>query len=179
MTNRTLFSRQGVAEPVEIQADGTIQQVEATSCGLSGGTMQAAGTIPAYAACILMSQKLLGIMQNPAAIPYITQDGGDRESGPTQYVSNIRNGSIVGFRYFVDGSGVGKITVKVRGKTEGVIRIHTDLNKPPLTAVQVHSVQNGVWFDAGASISIAVKNFSLYFVYAGKGMLQMQEFSLI
>ena len=179
MTNRTLFSRQGVAEPVEIQADGTIQQVEATSCGLSGGTMQAAGTIPAYAACILMSQKLLGIMQNPAAIPYITQDGGDRESGPTQYVSNIRNGSIVGFRYFVDGSGVGKITVKVRGKAEGVIRIHTDLNKPPLTAVQVHSVQNGVWFDAGASISIAVKNFSLYFVYAGKGMLQMQEFSLI
>lgn len=178
MTNRTLFSRQGVAEPVEIQADGTIQQVEATSCGLSGGTMQAAGTIPAYAACILMSQKLLGIMQNPAAIPYITQDGGDRESGPTQYVSNIRNGSIVGFRYFVDGSGVGKITVKVRGKGEGVIRIHTDLNKPPLTAVQVHSVQDTAWFDVSAKIALAEKHFPLYFVYGGKGTLRMQEFLL-
>lgn len=179
MTNRTLFSRQGVAEPVTIGADGSIRQAEATSCGLSGGTMPAKGVIPAYAACILMSRKLLGIMQNPAAIPYITQDGGDRESGPTQYVSNIRNGSIVGFRYFADGNGVGKIAVKVRGKAEGVIRIHADLNKSPLTAVQIHSVHNGVWFDIEAPISIVAKNFSLYFVYAGKGMLQMQEFNLI
>lgn len=178
MTNRTLFSRQGVAEPVTICADGSIQQAEATSCGLSGGTMQAAGTIPAYTACILMSQKLLGIMQNPAAIPYITQDGGDRESNPTQYVSSIRNGSIVGFRYFADGIGIAEITVKMRGKAEGTIRVHANLKKPPLATIPVHSIQDTAWFDVSAKITISEKHFPLYFVYAGKGTLRMQEFHL-
>ena len=178
MTNRTLFSRQGVAEPVTIGADGSIRQAETTSCGLSGGTMQAAGTIPAYAACILMSRKLLGIMQNPTAIPYITQDGGDRECGPAQYAANIRNGSVVGFRYFTDGSGIGKITIKLRGKAEGNIRVHANLKRPPLAAIPVHSIQDTVWFDVSARITLSEKHFPLYFVYAGKGTLQMQEFSL-
>ena len=38
-TNRTMFSRQGCAEEVEILEDGSIPQTELTSCGLNGGAV--------------------------------------------------------------------------------------------------------------------------------------------
>lgn len=63
MTNRTLFARQGVAEPIEIDADGKIGQVESTSCGLNGGVLPGVGEYPAYIACSLMSRKFLGMVK--------------------------------------------------------------------------------------------------------------------
>lgn len=177
MTNRTLFSRQGVAELVTICADGSIQQAEATSCGLSGGTMPAKGVIPVYVACILMSRKLLGIMQNPAAIPYITQDGSDRESGPAQYAANIRNGSVVGFRYFADGGDITKISVTLRGKAVGTVEVYADLRAHPVASLPIRS-DTDEWFNGSAAITLPTSRFPLYFVYKGKGILQMQEFSL-
>ena len=60
-TNGTQFSRQGVAEPVKIEADGTIQQVESTSCGLNGGPLRGEGEYPAYVACNLMGGKVCGV----------------------------------------------------------------------------------------------------------------------
>lgn len=47
-THGTQFSRQGCAEEVEILPDGTIPQVEVTSCGLNGGSLPAKGVYPAY-----------------------------------------------------------------------------------------------------------------------------------
>ena len=32
--------------------------------------------------------------------PYITQDGQDRECNPQQYIANMRNYSVAGFKYF-------------------------------------------------------------------------------
>ena len=45
-TNGTEFSRQGCAEPIEIAADGSIKQVEITSCGLNGGPLERRGCLP-------------------------------------------------------------------------------------------------------------------------------------
>ncbi len=61
MTNRTFFSRQGVAEEINIGEDGHIEQVESTSCGLNGGPLIGHGTYPAYIACNLRSGRILGI----------------------------------------------------------------------------------------------------------------------
>ncbi|AOZ92939.1 family 43 glycosylhydrolase [Paenibacillus crassostreae] len=42
-TNRHHYSRQGLAEPIEIREDGTIPQVEMTSCGLNNGPLLGRG----------------------------------------------------------------------------------------------------------------------------------------
>jgi hypothetical protein len=49
-TNGTCFSRQTCAEAIEIKEDGSIPQVELTSCGLNGGPLLGRGEYPAYIA---------------------------------------------------------------------------------------------------------------------------------
>ena len=52
-TNGTWYSRQGCAEKLTILPDGSIPQVEITSCGLNGGPLQGKGEYPAHIACHL------------------------------------------------------------------------------------------------------------------------------
>lgn len=52
-TNGSWYSRQGCAEKIQILADGTIPQVEITSCGLNGGPLKGEGEYLAYLACNL------------------------------------------------------------------------------------------------------------------------------
>jgi len=47
-TQAIQFSRQGCAEPVTISENGSIAQVEMTSCGLNGGPLPAEGTFSAH-----------------------------------------------------------------------------------------------------------------------------------
>ena len=52
-TNGTSFSRQAMAQEIQILPDGSIPQVEMTSCGLNGGPLVGKGTYPAHIACNL------------------------------------------------------------------------------------------------------------------------------
>ncbi len=52
-TNGTNYSRQGCIEPITIEKDGSIPQVEMTSCGASGEPFEGEGEYPAYLACCL------------------------------------------------------------------------------------------------------------------------------
>ena len=124
MTNNTMFSRQGVAEEIQISDDGTIGQVECTSCGLNGGPLPAKGEYPAYIACNLMSRRVLG-MRVPFRGAYITQDGEDRECGPDQYISQIENGTVVGFKYFLFDGTESRLCVQVRGFAQGTLLFMT------------------------------------------------------
>ena len=52
-TNGTNFSRQACLEPITFREDGSIPQVEMTSCGPNGGPLAGRGEYPAYIACNL------------------------------------------------------------------------------------------------------------------------------
>ena len=54
--NGTQFSRQGCADEVHFAPDGTIPQIEITSCGLNGGPLPAAGRWQTYIACHLTEE---------------------------------------------------------------------------------------------------------------------------
>lgn len=84
-THDTEFSRQGCADRIRILADGTIPQVEMTSCGLHGGPFPARGETPAYIACCLTpgeghAEHVLDAgpgapaPQVPEGVPYITEE---------------------------------------------------------------------------------------------------------
>ena len=117
-TSGTWYSRQGCVEKIEILPDGTIPQVEITSCGLNGGPLEGKGSYPSYIACNLYGKKgtrFLSMIKHPKkGCPYLTQDGKDRESGPDQYIANMCDGALAGFKYF-DLSETKEISVTDKG----------------------------------------------------------------
>ncbi|OUP81267.1 hypothetical protein B5F07_18090 [Lachnoclostridium sp. An169] len=132
-TNRHCYSRQGCAEPIRIMPDGSIPQVEITSCGLNGKPLTGKGTYGAYIACSLTGKNGAGHYSNKkedyAGHPYFTQDGPDytpvpgtegsedawkgASGTPVPYIAEITDGTLIGYKYF-DLRGTTQIEVEVR-----------------------------------------------------------------
>lgn len=116
-THSSSYSRQACAEPVEILADGSIPQVEMTSCGLNGGLLAPEGEFPAAIACNLTNGHMPHITNRvlEADIPYITHAGGER------FITNMKEGDLAGFKYF-DFGGTYRLEIVVRGE-EGAFEV--------------------------------------------------------
>ncbi|MBP7175472.1 MAG: family 43 glycosylhydrolase [Thermoclostridium sp.] len=178
-TNGTNFSRQACAEPISIMDDGSIPQVEMTSCGLNGGPLKGFGEYPTYLACNLFcSEESLytdwtaSWMNNQ--FPKITQDGrdGDEEAG---FIANMKNSATAGFKYF-DCKGIRKVTIKVRGYCNGAFEVKTAWDGEPLGTIPV--VSANIWTGFSADITIPDGIHALYFTYAGGGSANLASFSL-
>lgn len=178
-TNGTNFSRQGCAEQIEFLNDGTIPQVEMTSCGLNGGALTGRGEYPAYLACNLFCKEeslytdwTASWMNNQ--FPKITQDGrdGDEEIG---YIANMKESATAGFKYF-DCKGIKKVKIKVRGYCRGDFEVKTSWNGPVLGTIPVGFTN--VWKEYTADIAIPDGIQSLYITYAGQGSASLASFTL-
>lgn len=138
-THGTEYSRQGVAEQVYIQPDGTIPQVEMTSCGLNGGPLKANCTYKSYIACHLTGRTIAdasyysqgegtnaghvlskrpdddSLLIPPEGMPYITEEhsvGAEHDLKP--FIKGMNAESIAGFKYF-EFNGEKKIQLELRG----------------------------------------------------------------
>ena len=186
MTNYTSFSRQAVAEPVTILEDGSIPQAELTSCGLNGGPLMAEGSYDASIACALRAETgalhYVGPSDGELGVelrsnhPVFTQDGGDREDNPGQYIANMKDGATAGYKYFNIEENT-SISVVTRGE-EGVLEIrNTDrgevLSVLKLTAgTEWHSSQT-------VALNLAGEKKALYFTYKGKGSIEFLSFKFV
>ena len=181
-TNGTSFSRQAMAQELTILPDGSIPQVEMTSCGLNGGPLEGKGTYPAHIACNLFcdvdSPYTGGIAGNEFWVdprcPRITQDGrdGDQEPG---YIMNMTNSATAGYKYF-DFQGVTKVTIRVRGYCNGVFQVKTAWDGPVLGEIPVRF--SNIWQDFSAQISLPDGVHPLYFTYSGPGSGALLSFTL-
>ena len=161
-THGTEYSRQGCAEEVYIREDGTIPQVEMTSCGLNGSPLKASGAYDTYIACNLTGRSITyantysqvnGLPGHvisrlpwdekplviPEDMPYITEEisaNGDRGLKP--YICQMSQGAVVGFKYF-EFMGENQIKLELRGKGEVAVYLDEDCNRE-LTRIQVDSV---------------------------------------
>ena len=95
-THSSTFSRQACAEPVTINPDGSIDQVECTTQGMNLKPLEAAGEYSAAYCCNLTNGKMPHITNRKidADIPYISNDGDER------FVKNMGDGSTMTFKYF-------------------------------------------------------------------------------
>jgi len=181
-TNGTNFSRQGMAQEVQIFEDGFIPQVEMTSCGLNGGPLEGKGTYPAYIACNLFTRVENmysgGSGKNgfwlDGCFPIITQDGrdGDEEDG---YIMNMTNSATAGFKYF-DCRNVQKITLTVRGYAGGYFAVKTAWDGPELARVPLHFTN--IWTDFSADVAIPDGVQAIYLTYCGPGSAMLKSFTL-
>lgn len=175
-TNRSHFSRQGVAEKIEITENGEIKQVESTSCGLNNGPLSGNGRYPAYIACNLMGKRLLGVQLNKT-VPYITQEGEDRESGSKQYISGIVNGSTIGFKYFKFNKETIELSCSVRGNAKGTLIIKGSDAKTVIAKLEI-SLETKNWEILSTNMKTLTGKQPLYFIFKGKGMLELLDFEL-
>ena len=180
-TNGTCFCRQTVAEPITIAEDGSIAQVELTSCGLNGGPLVGKGEYPAYIVCNIFSKS--DVCNDPlhssgwisGHFARIMQDGrdGDEELG---YVANIRENSIVGFKYF-DFNNVTRIGVKTRGYGNGVLEVKLTWDGETIVEIPVGYTNLFQWTYVDAKIPDGIH--ALYFEFKGEGGTTLGAFDLV
>ncbi len=96
LTHKSDYSRQACAEPIIIKEDGSIDQVEITSCGLNGGPLRAAGTYPAPIACIINNKNMPHGCNRiyTDVFPHVDHEGEEH------FIGQITDHTTIGFRYF-------------------------------------------------------------------------------
>lgn len=177
-TNGTPYSRQGCFEKIRILPDGSIPQVEMTSC-CGCAPLPGKGEYPAYLACNLFQEEKPLNPRRPlwmqATMPRISQDGrdGDEETG---YIAEVSDGTTIGFKYF-DFAGVRKITVRMRGYISGRLEVRTAWDGEVLGTIDGIQFTN-IWTSYAGEVSIPDGVHALYYTFRGSGSGMFGTFCL-
>ena len=177
-TNQHSYSRQACAERLERTPDGGFRQAEVTSCGLNGGPLAGLGEYPARIACNLWSKH--GTVRYDRKFdkkehPFFTQDKKDDDHSAVQYIANMRDGSVAGFKYF-DIRHTDGIRICYGGDCKGVMQVSDDPAFTRLCAtipVSAASISNET-----AKMQIEPGVRALYFRFSGQGALNFYAFAL-
>ena len=182
-TNKIRCSRQACAERLTILPDGSIPQVEVTSCGLNGKPLPGRGEYEARIACNLSGKN--GVIKSDDArrkdrknhLPYFTQSGADREDDGDQYIANLRDGAWCGFKYFSFDGKERSIAVTVRGAAYGKLEVSFQKDFQAVAAV-VPINQHGKTETVHASFLSSKGVYPLYFRFLGDGAIDFIRFMI-
>lgn len=181
-TNKQKCARQGCAEKLTILPDGSIPQVEQTSCGLNPGPLKGEGCYEARIACNLSSNNgtfaYLKTREKDKKLrhPYFTQTGADREEKGDQYIANMKDGACAGFKYFDIGE-LNNITVCVRGNATGEIEVRTKEAGEVIANIKIKQAIEFTNYTTEVKTKVQGV-MPLYFTYRGKGSIDFKEFIL-
>ncbi len=166
LTHKSDYSRQACAEKISIAPDGSIKQVEITSCGLNDGALRAEGEYPAVIACCITngnmphgSNKIYG-----DSFPNVTNIGEER------FVSEISDGTLIGYRYFAF-NGNKSVTVRLRGNGSGTLEVCTEMNGRVLGSTDVTPSES--WNDVTVNAEFPDGTAPLYLTYRGAGAIDI------
>lgn len=170
-THLTNYSRQGCAEPITILPDGSIPQVEITSCGLNGNPLAGIGYYPAAICCNLTNGKMPHIGNEGAGneLPCVSDECGE------VYVKNVGDDTWVGYKYF-DLSRTKRITVRYRGSGEGTLTLADSLGGSAMASVQLTPA--AAWSQACLAIPSGRAKQGLFLHYVGSGSVDILGFTL-
>lgn len=181
-TNRSMFSRQGYADPIEMKADGHFVQAPRTS---SGFDKEPARGFRACKACHLYSKGgatfSIEVAQGTKR-PYITQEGKaidpdnnnkEAQQAAHQYIANMKSGATAAFRYVRLTSG-SRMRIVLRGSAEGYMVVYDMDNKVELGRVEVSETND--WTTYEIPVNINKDKAFIGFVFEGKGAVDFLEF---
>ncbi|MDD5937232.1 MAG: family 43 glycosylhydrolase [Clostridiales bacterium] len=150
MTNGSIFSRRGCVEPITILPDGTIPQVEPTSLGFEK-SLSPYHPVPADIACILKNDC------------FITE-----KDTFTRVVTNIKNGAVIGYKYFDFGEDFSSKTMKFAAKIQSMgsyakvkIMLDDDVNGEEIGYFEVTNDGNSI---VRTRVKSVTGRHALYFV---------------
>ncbi|MBR7101420.1 MAG: hypothetical protein IKC74_03950, partial [Clostridia bacterium] len=169
-TNKNEYSRQACAEKIEMLSDGTIPQVEITSCGLNGGPLNGHGTYPAVICCALTNGRLPHGKCD--GVPYIVCKDGER------ILSGITSGDIIGYKYF-DLTSTTRIGALVRidgASCDSHLEIMNDMEGTVIGAINLTDCAE--WTLCFTDIKHIDGKAPVYFKFYGSGELEIKEIYL-
>lgn len=186
-THGNQFARQGCAEEVRILPDGSIPQVEITSCGLNGAPLPATRETPASTCCHLRSPE--GILHYSSHLtwrephPYVTQDDDPYcPSGATSYVHNLHGGAEVGWKYLAFTGGERGVRLSVRGGLTGAVRVLLDApsGDAAVEIARVTVVPAETWCDFDAPLAGGIAGtHAVYLVPEGDGSFDLRSLCFV
>ena len=179
-TNASMFSRQGVAEEINMNPDGTFDQAEMTSCGLNKGPLRGIGEYSASIACNLQGKKGAAysfFWPQTKAHPRLTQDGDDREADPGQYIANLKDGAMAGFKYFdFETECPDLITLQIRGHANGTLFVYDSTKCRHIAAAVQIKADTDDWTACTSKLEVSGDKAPLFMRYKGKGSLDLKSF---
>ena len=179
-THGTESSRQGCAEKITIAPDGSIAQVELTSCGLNGGPLEGKGTYSAAIACNLMcgenDKKITYGQSLKDSQPYIYQDSADKEEESVQYIANIFDGVVAGFKYF-DCKNVSRILVEAKSYGSGRLEILLDSTDSAAVGEISFAKADDGFTGYETKVNIPDGIHGIFFRYEGKSKIDLKNFT--
>ena len=178
LTHKSDYSRQGCAEKITIKPDGSIEQVEITSCGLNNGPLAAEGTYPAPIACNITNGHMPhGSNKKYGEIfPHVTHEGDER------FIDEITDGTLIGFKYF-DFKGSAKLTLTVRAKGDGYVTVSQSLDGEPLAKINISKnicgndkeCDSNKWSSLTAEVDFQAGIMPLYLRYYGENPISLKD----
>ncbi len=167
------YSRQGCAEKLTFREDGSIPQVEITSCGLNGGPLSDKGEYPAYIACNLFNDQT-GIIVAEGTPRVVMEYGpSNREES---YIKGITDSTRIGFKYF-DYQNVTGLRIRCRGYSGGYFEISDQLDGEALGRIKVG--YTNIWTTYEGAFAPKNGKGSLYLRYCGEGTAQLLSVELL
>lgn len=182
-THERQYSRQGCAERIEVLPDGTIPQVEITSCGLNEGPLPTGRTYPAHIACGIRGPEGVvhlssHVLRRPSD-PYLFQEG-DRATG-SMCARNLRDGAELTFKYFAFSGAETRCRITVRGAFAGAVAVYAcssagDVRE--LGSVPVTDAVSDAWTTCCGDVSTQEGTWGIRLVVHGEGVLDINGFYL-
>lgn len=174
--------RQGCAEPITLNEDGTFSQVEITSCGLNGKPLEGQGTYSAAFACNLMHESIgkdrYSIRKCVRGTqPHIYEEKIDGcEEHNIQYIANMKNGTIAGFKYFKMGK-VKNISVEVSSLEKCELKVFID-EKCTQEVASISIKKTNGWKEFKGKLEISEGVYPLFFKLIGDTVIDWKQFTL-
>lgn len=164
--------RQGVAERIIMNSDGTFNQAEMTSSGLNDKPLVCNETYPSYICCVLMAKTGAGLL---GEIDSNVHPNVSLSENKESYIANILDGTIIGYKYF-NFKNVKNIKIEVKSTDKGRFYIFVDLDKEPISFIEVYQSVDFKWFACDIYINDGI--YPIYFKYEGQGSVELKRFSI-
>lgn len=166
-TNKHQYSRQGVAEEVFMNKDGTFNQAEMTSCGLNGKPLKSQGTYPAYIACVLMKDQALlsSVKTDLKNHPAIVQNE----------IIDIQDGTVIGYKYF-DVKDLKLVSITIKSTRSGTFYVRNEIDGENIGEILICPCDE--WTEFKSSVQCDNGKKALYFIYHGENGVVLKEFKL-
>lgn len=164
LTHKSDYSRQACAERITIADDGSIEQVEMTSCGLNGGALKAEGTYPAVIACNITN----GHMPHGSNKIYTDRfpnctHRDDPNVGRERFIGEICDGTVIGYKYF-DFKGTVTFSVTARSANGGSFEVSDKLGGEPKAVIKISPAEEWKSFSAVLDMGNGVCPLFLKFI---------------
>ena len=160
LTHKSDYSRQACAEKIYIADDGSINQVEITSCGLNDGVLKAEGRYSAVIACHITNGNMPHGSNRIFDFSFPNVNHRDNE----RFIAEISGETLVRFRYF--SGNPHRIGISYRGAGKGTVKINNQ---------SVEILPSEKWTDISVTASEKGSKFDVTLFFCIDGNIELKE----